>query len=49
MNDAQGYLLAANVVVWVGVGAYLALLAVKNRRIENRIRQMEMIRRDRDQ
>lgn len=41
--DYQTYLLAANVAVWVGIGGYLAFMAARQRGIENRIRQMELL------
>lgn len=41
--DYQTYLLAANVAVWCGIGGYLAFMAMRQRGIETRIRQMEQI------
>ena len=39
-----GYLLAANVVVWAGVCGYLGLLGLQQRRIKQRLTQLELIR-----
>jgi CcmD family protein len=36
------YLLAANVVVWLGIGAYVAFLAGRSRRLARRIEQLEL-------
>lgn len=44
--QAETYLLAANILVWLGIGCYIALLARNQRRLEQRLRQMEMLRND---
>jgi CcmD family protein len=36
-----GYLMAANIVVWLGVGGYLLFLAGQKRRLLRRIAQLE--------
>lgn len=42
--DPLFWLLAANVAVWTGLGAYLALLARNQHGMERRLRQLEMLR-----
>ncbi len=39
--DNTGYLLAANVVIWLGIGGYLVFLAGRQKRLEARLRRME--------
>ena len=41
--DNTGYLLAANVVVWLGVGGYLLFLAGRQKRLELRLKRMEAL------
>ena len=36
------YLFAANVIVWVGLGAYVAFLAVAQKRLERRLSRLEV-------
>jgi len=36
------YLFAANVAVWVGLGAYVAFLAGVQKRLEKRIKRLEV-------
>ena len=36
------YLFAANVAVWVGLGAYVAFLASAQKRLEKRIKRLEV-------
>jgi len=36
------YLFAANVAVWVGLGAYVAFLAGAQKRLEKRIKRLEV-------
>ena len=43
----ENYLLAANVVVWLGIGGYLIFLAAKQARLEKGLRQMEILRDER--
>jgi len=40
--DNTGYLMAANVVIWLGVGGYLLFLAGRQKRLELRLRRMEV-------
>lgn len=44
--DAQGYLLAANAVVWIGLGAYAAFLWAGSLRLSRRLDQLEALTRD---
>lgn len=37
------WLMAANVVVWLGLGAYVCFLARSQSALERRVRHMEMI------
>ncbi len=41
--DNTGYLLAANVVIWLGICGYLLFLAGRQRQIELRLRRMEAL------
>jgi len=38
------FLFAANVVVWLGIGGYLAWLAVGQRRLARRLEHLELMR-----
>lgn len=38
-----GYLFAANVIVWLGIGGYLVFLASRQAALSKRIRQMEIL------
>ena len=40
------YLLAANIAVWVVMGGYLLFLALKQKRLGSRIKQLELLRHD---
>lgn len=40
------WLLAANIAVWIGLGGYLTCLALTQRRIEQRLRSMELLHHD---
>lgn len=42
MNSIS-WLLAANIAVWAGLGAYIAYLALAQRRLSLRLRHMEML------
>jgi CcmD family protein len=44
--DEITWLLAANVAVWLGLGAYVAFLGCKQRVLSNRLQQMEMLKHD---
>jgi len=46
MESNLGYLLAANVALWLGIAGYLAFLASRQGRLERRIQQMETIQND---
>ena len=39
----ENYLLAANVLVWVGIAGYVAVLGGKSAAIERRLRQLEIL------
>lgn len=41
--DNTGYLLAANVVIWLGIGGYLVFLAGRQKQLEQRLRRMEAL------
>ena len=41
--QAQTYLFFGNLVVWLGVAGYVAFLAAKSARLEQRLNQMEAI------
>lgn len=41
--DNTGYILAANVAVWLGVGGYLLFLAGRQKRLDARLRRMEAL------
>ena len=42
----EQYLLAANVVVWLGLCGYLAFVAVRQKHLERRLKQLEALRHD---
>jgi CcmD family protein len=42
----EGYLLAANAVVWLGLCGYLAFLASRQKRLEQRLKQLETLKND---
>jgi CcmD family protein len=44
--SATAYLFAANAVVWLGVAGYLAFLAMRQRRLDERLNQLELMRND---
>jgi CcmD family protein len=41
--NTPAFLLAANIVVWLGIGGYVLFLANSQKRLERRLRQMEMV------
>ncbi|MFW5836859.1 MAG: CcmD family protein [Desulfovibrionaceae bacterium] len=43
---AEGYLLAANVAVWIGLGAYAAYLWIASARLSRRLDQFEALCRE---
>ncbi len=47
MNATQ-YLLAANVAIWIGMGAYLVFMAKKQHNLQTRLKQLEMLHDERD-
>jgi len=42
----ETYLLAANVVVWLGLCGYLAFVAARQKRLEQRLKQLETLNDD---
>lgn len=44
--DSSNWLLMANIAIWLGMGGYLCLLATKQKQLDKRIRQMEMLNDD---
>lgn len=40
------YLLAANVAVWIGIAGYVAFLAARSRRLEERLKHLEILDHD---
>ncbi|KHK04286.1 CcmD family protein [Desulfovibrio sp. TomC] len=40
------YLFAANVLVWVGIGCYVAFLATSQTRLERRLKRLEILNDD---
>ena len=40
------YLFAANVIVWVGLGVYVAFLATAQKRLERRLKRLEVFDED---
>lgn len=42
--DKSAWLTYAFCLVWLGLGAYIALLMVKQKRLEKRIQQIEMLK-----
>lgn len=45
--DSTQWLLMANAAIWLGIGAYLFLLARSQQNLDRRIRHMEMLGDDR--
>jgi len=37
------YLFAANIIVWVGLGCYVAFLAGTQKRLERRLKRLEVL------
>jgi len=44
----NGYLVAANVAVWLALAAYAASLALRGRSVSKRLQQLEMLRDPKD-
>ena len=42
--EMNGYVLAANALVWLFLAAYAASLALRGRSIANRLKKLEMLR-----
>lgn len=42
------YLFAANVVIWIGIGGYLAFLASRQAALSTRVKRKEMLSNGRD-
>jgi CcmD family protein len=39
----EAYLFAANIAVWLGIGLYVAFLAGAQKRLERRIKRLEVL------
>jgi len=39
----EQYLFAANIIVWVGIGCYVAFLAASQKRLERRLKRLEVL------
>lgn len=46
--DAIDWLIAGNVIIWLGIGLYVAFLAATQRKIALRLARFEALREDRD-
>lgn len=46
INSALGWLMAAGAAIWLGIGCYVALLAMKQRGLMLRIKRLENLRHD---
>ena len=44
--DTQTWIILANAAVWIGLGAYMAFLAARQRTLMARLAQMEMLDHD---
>ncbi len=42
--DSSTWLMMANIAIWLGLGGYLCLLASNQKRLDRRIRQMELLK-----
>lgn len=42
----ETYLLAANVAIWLGLCGYVLFLAARQKRLENRLKQLETLHDD---
>jgi len=42
----EGYLLAANVMVWLGLCGYVIFVATRQKRLERRLKQLEALQDD---
>jgi len=40
----EGYLMAANVVIWLGVCGYVAFVATRQKHLERRLKQLDALR-----
>lgn len=47
--DHTTFLIAGNAVVWLGIGAYLAFLAMNQKRLGDRLAQLERLTHDEDE
>ncbi|WP_084591049.1 CcmD family protein [Desulfonatronovibrio magnus] len=36
------YLILSNIVVWLGIGGYISYLAIVQKRLEQKVRQLEL-------
>ena len=48
MADATIWLVGANAIIWIGLGAYLCFMGNRQARLATKIKQMELIGNDRD-
>jgi len=37
------YLIISNVIIWLGIGGYLFFLAMRTKKLEKKIKQMELL------
>ena len=44
--DSISYLLAANIAIWLGIGAYVLSLALGQKRLGARLKQLEIMNHD---
>lgn len=44
--DSLIAVIAANIVVWLGLGCYLAFLGLRQRQIARRLKQLELLEED---
>lgn len=47
--EALDWLIAANVIVWLGLGSYVAFLAARQGKLAMRLQQFETLRADQDE
>jgi CcmD family protein len=37
------YLIISNLLIWLGIGGYLIFLAIKAKRLEKKVKQLELL------
>lgn len=47
--DAVNWLLAANIIIWLGIGVYVAFIAIGQRKLAIRLKQLEIMANERRQ